>query len=78
MNQVSANEVKTHLTQLLDRVADGEQIVITKYGIPVAELIPVRAVSLHDRHQAIEKLLQFSDGKYAGESLRALIEERRL
>ena len=78
MHQVSAYEAKTHLSQLLNRVTGGEHIVITKHGIPVAEIIPVRTVSLHDRHEAIEKLLTFSNGKLAGESLRTLIEEGRM
>ena len=78
MNQVSAYEAKTHLSQLLQRVAGGEHIMITKHGRPVAEIIPVRTVSLHARHQAIDKLLKFSTGKLAGESLRALIEEGRM
>jgi len=34
MTQVSAYEAKTHLSQLLDRVAEGEHIVITRHGVP--------------------------------------------
>jgi len=78
MTQVSAYEAKTHLSQLLDRVASGEHIVITRHGVPVAELTPVRSVSLHDRLQAIEKLKSFRVGKLAGESMRAMIEEGRM
>lgn len=35
---VGAYEAKTHLPQLLESVAKGEQITITKHGIPVATL----------------------------------------
>jgi prevent-host-death family protein len=37
---VGAYEAKTHLSQLLERVAQGETITITKHGKPVAVLAP--------------------------------------
>lgn len=40
---VNIHEAKTHLSQLLGRVALGEEIVIAKAGTPVAKLAPVRA-----------------------------------
>ncbi len=39
MITVSAFEAKTHLSTLLDRVAGGEEVVITKHGKPVARLV---------------------------------------
>ena len=35
---VGAYEAKTHLSELLARVAGGERITITKHGVPVAVL----------------------------------------
>ncbi len=32
---------KTHLSELLERVADGEDVVIARAGVPVARLVPV-------------------------------------
>ena len=40
METVGAYEAKTHLTKLLERVAKGERITITKHGVPVATLQP--------------------------------------
>ena len=40
MKTVGAFEAKTHFARLLERVANGEQIVITKHGTPVARLVP--------------------------------------
>ena len=40
MSTVGAYEAKTHLPRLLDRVANGEIITITKHGKPVAMLVP--------------------------------------
>ncbi len=39
---VTATEVKTHVLSLLDEVAAGEEIEITKHGRTVARLIPAR------------------------------------
>jgi prevent-host-death family protein len=41
MEVIGAFEAKTHLSALLDRVARGERIMITRHGIPAAMLVPV-------------------------------------
>jgi prevent-host-death family protein len=37
---VNIHEAKTHLSKLLERVAAGERVIISKAGKPVAELVP--------------------------------------
>ncbi|MDY6863223.1 MAG: type II toxin-antitoxin system prevent-host-death family antitoxin, partial [Thermodesulfobacteriota bacterium] len=37
-NTIGAFEAKTHLSQLLDKVQNGNEIVITKRGKPIARL----------------------------------------
>lgn len=39
---VNIHEAKTHLSRLLERVAAGEKVVISKAGRPVADLVPHR------------------------------------
>ena len=39
MRQVNIHEAKTHLSKL---IADGEEVVIARYGEPVARLVPIR------------------------------------
>jgi prevent-host-death family protein len=39
---VNIHAAKTHLSKLLERVEQGETIVIARAGKPVAELVPVR------------------------------------
>ncbi len=43
MDVVNTHDAKTHLSQLLDRVANGEEIVIAKAGKPVARLVGFRS-----------------------------------
>jgi prevent-host-death family protein len=41
MGSVNVHEAKTHLSRLLEKVAAGEEIVISKRGKPVARLCPI-------------------------------------
>lgn len=41
MAEVGVHEAKTHLSRLLRRVAEGEEVVITSGGRPAARLVPV-------------------------------------
>ena len=43
---VNINEAKTHLSRLLERVAGGERVVISKAGKPIADLVPHRAIDV--------------------------------
>jgi prevent-host-death family protein len=42
MNQVNIHEAKTHLSRL---IAAGEEVIIARYGEPVAKLVPIRSKS---------------------------------
>ena len=41
---VNLYQAKTHLSDLVDRAAKGEEIVIAKAGTPVARLVPLAGV----------------------------------
>jgi prevent-host-death family protein len=45
MATVGAFEAKTKLSELLDLVERGDEITITRRGIPVARLVPVEAAA---------------------------------
>ena len=42
MEIVNVHEAKTHLSRLLQRVEQGEEIVIGRAGSPAAKLVPYR------------------------------------
>jgi prevent-host-death family protein len=50
---VGTFEAKTHLSDLLDRVARGERITITRHGVPAALLIPVEEKETKLTHREI-------------------------
>ena len=41
MERIGSTEARAHLPRLLDRVARGESLIITRHGKPVAQLVPV-------------------------------------
>jgi prevent-host-death family protein len=43
LTEIGAFEAKTKLSWLLDRVEQGEEIIITRYGRPVARLVSSNA-----------------------------------
>jgi prevent-host-death family protein len=53
MASIGAFEAKTHLSDLLDRVARGEKITITRHGVPAALLVPVEEKETKLSHQEI-------------------------
>ncbi len=78
MEKVGAYEAKTHLPKLLERVAKGYRVTITKHGIPVAVLEPYDPEKNVDVKGVIEQLKKFRKGKrLQGLSLREMIEEGR-
>ena len=38
---VNVHEAKTHLSQLLEKVRRGEEVIIGKAGHPIARLVPI-------------------------------------
>ncbi len=41
--EVNIHEAKTHLSRLLQRVAEGEEVIIARAGQPVARLVRIQA-----------------------------------
>ncbi len=51
MREIGAFEAKNKLGTLLDWVEQGEEVLITRHGKPVARMIP--NTSAHDHNQAV-------------------------
>lgn len=77
MRSIGSGRARTHLYRLLDEVADGDPITITKRGAPVARLVPIgdggsSVDDLLDRMRAFRK-----GNRLDGLSIRELIDEGR-
>lgn len=78
MATVGAYDAKTRLAELLDRVEKGEQITITRHGVPVAVLVPVEPPRSMTVSQAIADIKALRVGqRLNGLSIRDLVDEGR-
>jgi prevent-host-death family protein len=72
MNTVTALEAKTRFGELLERVARGEEIVITRHDKPVARMVPEGGRNLQEVRMGAaalklvqEEILKRTKGKAA-------------
>lgn len=78
METVGAYEAKTHLPRLLERVAKGERITITKHGVPVATLQPADFSKRTPVRDVIDQLKRFrSSHRLDGLTIDEMIQEGR-
>jgi len=56
MPDIGVYEAKTHLASLLARVERGERFVITRHGIPIAQLAPVESRNADAVRDALGRL----------------------
>ena len=75
---IGSYEAKTHLSRLLDEVADGATITITKHGVPVALLVPPVASGTPPVRAAVAGLRDFrARHRLDGVTIRELIDAGR-
>jgi prevent-host-death family protein len=81
MVQIGAFAAKTHLSELLQRVEQGERIVITRRGKPVAMLVPPEVRAKPNVAQVVREMLETRDRKGPklgrGLTVRQLVSEGR-
>lgn len=80
MTSIGFYEARTHLSQLLDQVARGKKVLITRHGKPATVLGPPPAAEKRDVKQVIEEFKAYSKHQgrpFGGLSIRAMIEEGR-
>ena len=82
MEHVGTYEAKNRLSELLDKVERGEEIVITRNGIPVARLVKPQAELSAEAQERARKALQwFRDNRpkqtFTRQEIRSMIEEGR-
>jgi prevent-host-death family protein len=76
--EVGAFEAKTQLSKLLDLVRKGEKVVITKHGVPVAQLVPPDSQKRADSGSVIKELSGIRKRTKGGkDAIKSLITEGR-
>lgn len=84
MATVTAFEAKTRFGELLERVSNGEEVVITRHDRPVARLVPEGVARHDDVRRSVEGLRDLqqrirrrSKARLTDREVRAAIEEGR-
>lgn len=79
MREIGAFEAKNKLSSLLDSVASGEEIVITRRGKAVARLVPMElSFDRAKARRAVEGLIAARRGvTLCGQNLKDLVNEGR-
>jgi prevent-host-death family protein len=63
MKEIGAFEAKNRLGQLLDLVEQGEEVIITRHGKPVALLVPPKTgFSRSEAREAARRIREMSQG----------------
>lgn len=76
MATVSAFDAKTRFGELLDRVAKGEEVIITRHDKPVARIVPEGGPRLADVRRAVAGLRQLQQRILARTRGRAALSDR--
>ena len=61
VHEVGAFEAKTHLSELLEKVRQGDRVVITRRGVPVAVLVPPQEVEGRYVGEVIERIRELRE-----------------
>jgi len=81
MTTMGFYEARTHLSELLDHVAKGKKVLITRRGKPAALMSPPPKRDQRDVHQVVKEMLALRDrgGPTLGSrvTLHELIDEGR-
>lgn len=76
--QIGAFEAKTQLSKLLELARKGQRIVITKHGVPVAELVPPSDARRVEPQDIIKELKAIRKRTKPGkETIKGMIAEGR-
>jgi prevent-host-death family protein len=63
---IGAFEAKTHLSEILNKVQEGVEVIITKRGKPIAKIIPFSDDKLNRKKDDILKEFNFIRSKFKG------------
>ena len=78
MRKIGVNELKTHLSEVLNAVEHGQTVVVTKHGKAIARISPDAIDRRQQVSQAVKSLLKFPRTPLPkGVTVRSLVEEGR-
>ncbi len=64
MSVFSVHEAKTHLSKILTLLDSGEEIIISRYGTPVARILPFEQPPAVRKPGALKNQIEFDDSLF--------------
>lgn len=58
MKQVQASELKAKLAEFLDEVENGQTLVVTRHGKPIARIVPDEEIRRARSREAIQRIME--------------------
>lgn len=78
MEHVGVYDAKTRLPSLLEKVRKGQQVTITKHGVPIALIVPYRVSASPSIDETIAKIKKLRKGvSLGGQTVRQAMEKGR-
>ena len=78
MERIGIYDARARLSELIDRVQSGEEVVLTRHGEPVARLVPAKVARKPSRAAAVSRIRALARKlDIRGVDVRELIEEGR-
>jgi len=82
MKTVAMHEACARFSELIEMVREGEEVTITRHGVPAAKIVPIEGPVPRDKksvQKAIEEMRKFGKGRsLRGLSIKKMIEEGRM
>ena len=78
MRKIGTYQLKTHLAEVLEEVENGQSVIVTRHGKPIARITPNKRADDQQTKRAVDALLNFPRTPLPrGLTIRRLIEEGR-
>jgi prevent-host-death family protein len=79
METIGIYEARTRWSEIIDKVGKGDEVTVTRHGVPIARIIPVDSEKRLAVRDAIAAMKEFGRGKsLRGLSLKKMIKEGRM
>jgi prevent-host-death family protein len=78
--EIGIFEAKTNLSQIIENVENGAEVIITKRGKPVAKIVPIEQKKKMTRKEAVEKMIELRKnykGEFGSDILEMIDDGRR-
>lgn len=71
MTKVSVSDAKAQLSELVRRARAGDEVILTRHGLPVVRLVPIEPVVTRERKRVLLEALRGAASKRGRDAARS-------